>query len=124
MTNEHAIAAYMAKGMTRQQACATLGVPYTPEIERASFNKDALKDMAIDTLAALVQDMQINPSGYKPSDIIAACKEALDRTEGKAVQTTHVNQNTTYTIIASIPAPPNSLPLMAQDIEGEYSRPH
>lgn len=49
---------------------------------------------------------------------VQAAKELLDRKRGKPVQTTHVEQNTTYTIIAAIPAAPNSL-CVAHDIEGE-----
>ena len=107
--SEDAIAAYVAKGMTRRQACATLGIPYT-EPTAPTIDKASLRDMAIDTLAKLIKDMNANPAAHKTNDIISACREALDRTEGKAVQTTHINQQTTYTIHAAIPAPPNSLP--------------
>jgi hypothetical protein len=107
--SEDKIAAAISRGMTRQQACAALGIAYEAATP-AKIDKAALKDMAINTLAMLIKDMNTNPTAHKPNDIIAACREALDRTEGKAVQTTHINQLTTYTINAAIPAPPNSLP--------------
>ena len=104
---EEKIKAHIDRGMTRQQACSILGIPYKPEAAPI-VDKDALRDMAIDTLASLIHDMQRTPTAFKPNEIIAACKEALDRTEGKPMQTTQVNQSVSYTIVSAIPEPPNA----------------
>lgn len=109
MSNDERIKEYMARGMTKEQACGVLGVPYVPDDAPSSYDKDTLRAMAIDTLASLVNHMNINPRAYKPNEVIAACKEALDRTEGKPLQTAQVNSNVSYNIIAAIPAAPNSL---------------
>ena len=118
---EKLIQAQIDRGMTRKQACSLLGVPYTPEKAADAHDKDALRAMAIDTLASLVNDMQKSPAAFKPNEIIAACKEALDRTEGKPLQTSQVNQSVSYTIISNIPAPPNvkAREMRAIDVEGE-----
>jgi len=47
---------------------------------------------------------------------VRAAQEILDRTKGKAVQTTHVNQNVSYTIQSSIPVAPNAA---NRDVIGE-----
>jgi hypothetical protein len=56
-----------------------------------------LRNMARQTLATLIDDMQQNPSAFKPNEIIAAIREALDRTEGKAAQTLNVESKATVT---------------------------
>lgn len=58
-------------------------------------------------------------TGTSDSAKVQAAKELLDRKRGKPVQTTHVEQNTTYTIIAAIPAAPNTMRI-AQSIESDY----
>jgi hypothetical protein len=55
----------------------------------------------------------------KPTERITAMREWFDRKFGKAVQSTIIEQNTTYTIIANIPAPPNSQRVALPDIDGE-----
>jgi hypothetical protein len=59
-------------------------------------------------------------TGTSDSAKVQAAKELLDRKRGKPVQTTHINQQTTYTIIAQIPAAPNSVSAQADAIETDY----
>lgn len=63
----------------------------------SSIDNDSLRNMARATLATLIQDMQLSPSSFKPTEIIAACREALDRTEGKAAQSITVDAKQTVT---------------------------
>ncbi len=102
--------ALIAKGTSPDLARAMLGLPpvKTQAANPAAYSKDALQALANETLQKLLHDMNTMPDQFKPADIIAACKEALDRTQGKPVQTNIVDQRTTYTILAAIPAPPNS----------------
>lgn len=97
MTEEQRIQQYIDKGATRKEACAILGIPYKAQAANEKIDKDALRDMAIDTLAALIADMQSSPAAFKPNEIIAACREALDRTEGKAAQSVTVDTKSQVT---------------------------
>jgi len=92
MDDEARIQEYINKGLTREEACGMLGIKYTPAVIMDQ-NTD-LRQMAYDTLQNLIISMQRAPSDYRAGDIIAACKEALDRTEGKAV---------TRAVVAEIP---------------------
>lgn len=76
---------YLARGIPPEQAARLAGVPYVPPAARivAPPDKADLRNMAISLLAELIHSMQTAPEEYRPSEIIAACKEALDRTEGK-----------------------------------------
>ena len=104
MSIEHIKAAY-AKGHPPAAIATLLGheVGYVKDIlgikddKSLPIDKEALRLMAIDTLASLIRDMQNSPTAFKPGEIIAACKEALDRTEGKAVQSMVVDARTTVT---------------------------
>jgi hypothetical protein len=77
---------YLARGIPPEQAARLAGVPYNPParpLRDAPVDKTELRNMAINLLADLIDQMQTAPEDYRPSEIIAACKEALDRTEGK-----------------------------------------
>ena len=98
MSREPEIQTLIDRGYTRKQACMTLGVPFTPVAATIDkIDKDALRDMAIETLHDLIISMRTSPSAYKPNEIIAACKEALDRSEGKPSQSIAVSTRQTVT---------------------------
>lgn len=59
-------------------------------------------------------------TGTSDSARVQAARELLDRKRGKPVQTNVVEQNTTYTIVAAIPAPPNSAARSARAIESNH----
>lgn len=107
MDDEQRISQQIDKGMTRKQACMTLGIAYKPEKITTKTDKETLRNMAVDTLFALIQDMQTTPSSYKPTEIIAACKEALDRTEGKAAQSMTIDTSATVTHEYIMKLPPD-----------------
>ncbi len=92
MDDEARIQEYINKGLTREEACGMLGIKYTPPIVAAQPMD--LRQMAYDTLQQLIARMHMIPDDYRAGDIIAACKEILDRTEGKAV---------TRSVVAEIP---------------------
>ena len=90
------------------QVCAALGIDNVASSDTArrgtnvadsdkEIDNATLRNMARQTLAALIDDMQHNPSAFKPNEIIAAIREALDRTEGKAAQTLNVESKATVT---------------------------
>jgi len=83
MDDEARILEYVNKGLTREEACGMLGIKYT--LPPASSQTTDLRQMAYDTLQNLLMSMQRSPTDYRAGDIIAACKEILDRTEGKAL---------------------------------------
>jgi len=85
-----------------QEACSLLGIPYTPTTPAAPsiaapVTNEALRIMARETLAELIMNMRTEPEQFKPSEIISACKEALDRTEGKAAQSLVIDSKQTIT---------------------------
>lgn len=64
---------------------------------KAEYTKEALRQLASEALQDLIASMRSRPSAYKPQEIITACREALDRTEGKAAQTIAVESRSTVT---------------------------
>lgn len=80
----------------------------------ADMTDDERKEAMLTELAAIALNRT-----YKPNERITAMREWFDRNYGKPLQTTQVNQQTTYTIIAAIPAPPNSLGLQAPPLVRE-----
>lgn len=106
--------------MSKEAAFRYAGLePPSKRVVGGEVRKGELREMATEVLAQLIQDMRSSPDAYRASEIIAACKEALDRTEGKPVQTAHVSMNQSYTIISAIPAPPNSLTIEGEVLDGE-----
>jgi hypothetical protein len=76
------------------------------------WSKEGLRSMANDVLHELLWRMKQDVHAYKPFEIIAAAREALDRTEGKAAQTIEHKASGTFAI--------NILQSThMQDIEGE-----
>jgi hypothetical protein len=73
--------------------------------KRPEYSQDGLRTMANDLLHELLWRMKQDVHAYKPFEIIAAAREALDRTEGKAVQTQHVTAavKVTQDQLASMP---------------------
>ena len=92
---------YIARGLAPEQAAMLAGVPVparSAPIRAAPIDKAELRDMAIDLLAELIHSMQCAPDEFKPTEIIAACKEALDRTEGKPNQSVSIASTTMVTL--------------------------
>ena len=111
------IIAASKKGMTREGMTRALGVSMAQisavlgdDTERATSSagctKEALGGMGNKVLYKLLKDMDENPSAYRPSDMITASKEALDRFEGKpnTIVTQDVNINITNNKFKAMPS--------------------
>ena len=94
----------------RHSGVATDAPPAPPE-----YSKESLRKMANEALATLLARVLASPDDYKPNEIIAACREALDRTDGKPTTTHELSGNAVINIIGQVPAPASMLPVIDID---------
>jgi hypothetical protein len=104
-----------ALGVSMAQIEAVLGAEYEAATDPTPYSKDALRTLANEALHALLYDIKMNPAAFKPAEIIAAAREALDRTDGKARQEHELKGNAIIQIIGAIPAPHSQMKVIEHD---------
>jgi len=92
--------------------------PATHNPKPEPYSQESLRRMANQALHDLLARMILSPNEYKPNEIITAAREALDRTDGKPLQSSHVTGNTAIHIIGHVLPPASQLKVIDNVIEG------